>query len=129
MVPSRRKVAVKVARRRVMALAAAGVVALAAALFSQRRRIAVEFWAARLDRLGDERSIVELREMARESDDAFDALVGGLAHPAPETRALAASALAGFPRARDALVRACSDGDEVVGSQARFALRVLGKAP
>ena len=129
MVPAPRKIALKVARRRLIAAAVAGAAALAAALYFQRGRIAVEFWAARLERLGDERSVVELRELARESDDALEALVRAVEHPAPETRALAACALAGFPRARGALVRACSDPHELVSSQARFALRVLGKAP
>lgn len=128
MVPTPRKIAVKVGWRRLGA-AAAGAVALASALYFQHGRIATEFWAARLDRLGDERSVVKLAKLARGSDYALEALARRVEHPSAETRALVACALAEFPRAREALIRARSDPDERVSSQARFALRILGEGP
>ncbi len=129
MVPYTRQVKGQTARKRLIAAAALALAALGAALYFQRRRIAIELCVARLNRVGDERGVVELRKLARGSERALEALVGGLEHPSPETRALVACALAEFPRARDALLRACSDADELVGSQARFALRLMGKTP
>ena len=129
MVPRPREIKVKAARKRLIAAAALALAASGSALCLQRRRIGVELCSARLNRLGDERSVVELRELARGSDRALEALVAGLGHPSPGTRALVACALAEFPRASDALRRASADADELVGSQARFALRLMGEAP
>ena len=129
MVPPPRKAKIEVARKRLAFVASAAAAALLAAVYFQRERIAVEFWAARLERLGDERSVIELAKLARGSAYALQALAGGLDHPTPETRARVACALSEFPRAREALVRACSDADELVSSQARFALGLLGEAP
>ncbi len=110
-------------------VATAAALALGGSLYVQRGRMAAEFWAARLERLGDERSVVELAKLAHKSDNALVALVRGLAHPEARTRARVACALCEFPRAREALQHACSDDDERVRSQARFALRVMGQAP